>query len=115
MHIFAYRYGNAAGPLGFPRSDKQAQALAGILKALPKHNAFAYRKLADEKAATEIGPGERGVKPQQAVPNLSQCYHQSMNIALEFCRSLGAVPLDDWTVYRLTSADLARLAQKPDR
>ncbi|RIK88172.1 MAG: N-acetyltransferase [Planctomycetota bacterium] len=30
--------------------------------------------------------------------------------AIEFYRSLGAQPLDDWTVYRLTSEGIARLA-----
>jgi len=32
--------------------------------------------------------------------------------AIEFYRSLGAVPMDDWTVFRLTGDALARLAQE---
>ena len=32
--------------------------------------------------------------------------------SIEFYRSLGAVPLDEWTVYRLTGDALARLAAK---
>jgi GNAT superfamily N-acetyltransferase len=30
--------------------------------------------------------------------------------AIRFYRSLGAAPMDEWTVYRLTGADLERLA-----
>ena len=30
--------------------------------------------------------------------------------AIRFYRSLGAKPMDDWTVYRLTGDDIARLA-----
>lgn len=32
--------------------------------------------------------------------------------AIRFYRSLGAVPMDEWTVYRLTGADIARLAEQ---
>ena len=32
--------------------------------------------------------------------------------SIEFYRSLGAVPLDDWTVYRLTGDELVKLAAK---
>ena len=47
------------GPLGFPQTDRQAQALDAILKALPKDDAFAYRKRAVPLAVTEVSPGER--------------------------------------------------------
>jgi hypothetical protein len=30
--------------------------------------------------------------------------------AIEFYKSLGAVPLDDWTIFRVTGESLARLA-----
>jgi GNAT superfamily N-acetyltransferase len=33
--------------------------------------------------------------------------------AIDFYKSLGATPLDDWTVYRLTGAALQALAQEP--
>ncbi len=33
------------GPFGFPLTDRQAIALDAILKALPKDDAFQYRKL----------------------------------------------------------------------
>jgi GNAT superfamily N-acetyltransferase len=32
--------------------------------------------------------------------------------AIEFYRSLGAVPMDDWTIFRLTGDALARLAEQ---
>ena len=32
--------------------------------------------------------------------------------AIEFYKSLGAVPLDDWTVFRVTGQALDRLANK---
>jgi GNAT superfamily N-acetyltransferase len=34
--------------------------------------------------------------------------------AIEFYRRLGAVPMEEWTVYRVTGAPLARLAQHPE-
>lgn len=35
--------------------------------------------------------------------------------AIRFYRSLGAQPMDDWTVFRLTGGDLARLANEAPR
>lgn len=52
-------YGTTEGPLGFPQTDRQAQALDGVLKQLPKDSTFNYRKLSVEKAPTELSPGER--------------------------------------------------------
>jgi hypothetical protein len=52
-------YGPAAGPLGFPMLDRQAFALDAILKALPKDDAFAYRKSLIAKKPSEVLPGER--------------------------------------------------------
>ena len=34
--------------------------------------------------------------------------------AIGFYRRLGAVPMDDWTVYRVAGPNLARLARNPD-
>jgi hypothetical protein len=52
-------YGTTEGPLGFPLTEKQAFALDAILKALPKDDAFRYRKRTVAKAPTEILTGER--------------------------------------------------------
>ena len=58
-NILKQHYGAADGPLGFPLTDRQAFALEAILKALPKDDAFRYRKAVVEKALTELAPGER--------------------------------------------------------
>jgi GNAT superfamily N-acetyltransferase len=34
--------------------------------------------------------------------------------AIQFYKSLGAVPMDDWTVFRLSGEDLERLAKQPE-
>src|SRR5437899_11706671 len=47
------------GPLGFPLTDRQAIALEAILKALPKDDAFRYRKALVAKGPPEVLPGER--------------------------------------------------------
>jgi hypothetical protein len=47
------------GPLGFPLTDRQAQALDQILKALPRDDAFRYRKTVVARAACELLAGER--------------------------------------------------------
>lgn len=52
-------YGTAEGPLGFPLTDRQAFALDQILKALPKDDAFRYRKAIVTKGPTELLAGER--------------------------------------------------------
>src|SRR2546423_4292334 len=52
-------YGPAEGPLGFPQTDKQARALEALLKALPREDAFRYRKRVLPLAPTELAPGER--------------------------------------------------------
>jgi hypothetical protein len=52
-------YGGIEGPLGFPMSDKAAQALDAILRGLPKTSEFAYRKAISAKPPTELLPGER--------------------------------------------------------
>jgi hypothetical protein len=52
-------YGNTEGPLGFPLTDKQAFALEAVLKALPREDAFRYRKLVVGKGPTELLTGER--------------------------------------------------------
>lgn len=52
-------YGPTEGPLGFPMTDKQAFALEAILKALPKDDAFRYRKAVIARGPTELLGGER--------------------------------------------------------
>lgn len=52
-------YGPTEGPLGFPQTDKQAQALDALLKALPSGDEFRYRKAIVVKATTELSAGER--------------------------------------------------------
>jgi hypothetical protein len=47
------------GPLGFPMLDRQAIALDAIIKALPKEDAFKYRKAVIADPPSEIKPGER--------------------------------------------------------
>jgi hypothetical protein len=57
--ILTRHYGPATGPLGFPMLDRQAFALEAILKALPKEDAFAYRKSVFAEKPSEVLPGER--------------------------------------------------------
>src|SRR5207247_9786314 len=57
--VLKQRYGPAEGPLGFPQTDKQARALEALLKALPRDEAFAYRKRVVPLGPTELAPGER--------------------------------------------------------
>jgi hypothetical protein len=52
-------YGTTPGPLGFPVTDRQAIALETILKALPKDDAFRYRKATLARGPSEVLPGER--------------------------------------------------------
>lgn len=52
-------YGPTEGPLGFPQTDKQAQALDALLKGLPQGDEFRYRKAVVIKATTELSAGER--------------------------------------------------------
>jgi hypothetical protein len=52
-------YPTTEGPLGFPLTDRQAIALDAILKALPKDDAFRYRKATVARGPSELLPGER--------------------------------------------------------
>jgi hypothetical protein len=52
-------YGTTEGPLGFPLTDRQAIALDAILKALPRDNAFRYRKATVARGPSELLAGER--------------------------------------------------------
>ena len=56
--ILTRHYGPTVGPLGFPMLDRQAFALEAILKALPKDDAFTYRKTLVAEKASEVLPGE---------------------------------------------------------
>lgn len=57
--ILNQHYGVAEGPLGFPQTDRQAHALEGILKAMPRGEEYRYRKALIEKAPAEVLSGER--------------------------------------------------------
>jgi hypothetical protein len=57
-NYFKY-YDTTEGPLGFPVTDRQAIALDTILKALPKDDAFRYRKATIARGPSEVLPGER--------------------------------------------------------
>jgi hypothetical protein len=59
MTVLKQHYGSTEGPLGFPLTDKQAFALEAVLKALPRDDAFRYRKTVVGRAPTELSPGER--------------------------------------------------------
>jgi hypothetical protein len=52
-------YGPAEGPLGFPLTDRQAFAVDALLKALPKEEAYRYRKTIMAQGPSEVLPGER--------------------------------------------------------
>lgn len=54
MNRFEYYPGTTEGPLGFPQSERQAQAVAAVLKKLPRDDAHAYRRLALPSDAPEI-------------------------------------------------------------
>jgi hypothetical protein len=58
-NILDQHYGGTEGPLGFPLTDRQAIALDTILKALPKDDAFRYRKATITRGPSEVLPGER--------------------------------------------------------
>jgi hypothetical protein len=57
--ILTAHYGSIEGPLGFPMSDRAAQTLDALLKALPHTPPHEYRHLVSTKGPTEINPGER--------------------------------------------------------
>ena len=57
--FLATHYGPVEGPLGFPMSDRAAQALDALLKSLPRTPEHEYRHLVTTKAPTEVNPGER--------------------------------------------------------
>jgi hypothetical protein len=59
MTFLKQHYGPTEGPLGFPMTDKAAQALDAILRTLPKTSEFAYRKTVSAQPPTELLPGER--------------------------------------------------------
>jgi hypothetical protein len=59
MNVLKQYYGPTEGPLGLPMQDRQALALDGILKALPKGDEFQYRKAVVGQGACEVLPGER--------------------------------------------------------
>jgi hypothetical protein len=59
MRPFPQDQPTTEGPLGFPLTDRQAIALDAILKALPKDDAFRYRKAVITKGPSEVLPGER--------------------------------------------------------
>ncbi len=56
---FSKHYGDTEGPLGFPMTDKSAQAVAAILRELPQSKEYEYRKSVMPQAATELNPGQR--------------------------------------------------------
>jgi hypothetical protein len=59
MSHLAQHYGPAAGPLGFPMTDRAARTLDALLKSLPKGKEYEYRHLVSTRAPTELNPGER--------------------------------------------------------
>ena len=59
MSFLKQHYGPAEGPLGFPMSDKAAQALDALLRQLPTSAEFAYRKAVNLQAPSELLAGER--------------------------------------------------------
>jgi hypothetical protein len=58
MKLKSY-YGSAEGPLGFPMQDRQAFALETILQALPREDAYRYRKVVLAQGPSETLSGER--------------------------------------------------------
>jgi hypothetical protein len=58
-NLLTHHYGTTEGPLGFPLTDRQAFALDALLKALPKDEAFRYRKATVGRGPAEVLPGER--------------------------------------------------------
>jgi len=59
MPFLKHYYGPAEGPLGFPMSDRAAQALDALLKQQPTAAEFAYRKVVRTQAPSELLAGER--------------------------------------------------------
>ena len=59
MSQFSLDHGSTIGPLGFPMTDKAAQALESLLAATPEGKDYEYRKLITPKSISEINDGER--------------------------------------------------------
>ncbi|HEY7309447.1 MAG TPA: hypothetical protein VH643_08830 [Gemmataceae bacterium] len=59
LDFLTTHYGPVEGPLGFPMSDRAAQALDALLKSLPRTPEHEYRHMVTTKAPTEVNPGER--------------------------------------------------------
>jgi hypothetical protein len=59
LNTLRHDYGTTEGPFGFPLTERQAFALDAILKALPKDEAFHYRKATIGRGPSEVLPGER--------------------------------------------------------
>jgi hypothetical protein len=54
MSDFLKAYFDVEGPFGLPMKDKQARALEGRLRDVPKEDAFAFRRCAFERGVSEV-------------------------------------------------------------
>lgn len=59
MATFLKPYFETEGPCGVPMKDKQAKALEARLEALPKDDAFAFRRCSFERGIAELSPEGR--------------------------------------------------------
>jgi hypothetical protein len=59
MATFLKPYFETEGPFGIPMKDKQAKALEARLQALPKDDAFAFRRCSFERGIAELSPEGR--------------------------------------------------------
>lgn len=78
-----------------PATVRDVPLILRLIKALAE-----YERLAHEVVATETSLRESFFGPQPAAQ------------AVIACRSIGARPIDEWTVYRLTGDALTRLAER---
>src|SRR4051812_28710584 len=59
MPSFLKPHFDTEGPFGLPMTDAQARALEARLKALPRDDAFAFRRHSFERGVSELQAGER--------------------------------------------------------
>jgi len=93
-------------------AEKASEAVARTAQELREQSLFARPELRERGGGTQLLSALAAIAVERGCARMERAVLNWNELASAFYRAFGALPLDDWTTFRLTGAPLEALADR---